>query len=551
MASLYQHPRVAPTASGNNYASSKLYFYAAGTTTPIAVYANPGLTVSLSNPVVASADGVFPAIFINESTSSSYRVIHKSAGNVSISDTDNIPAGVSAAQIGAALYPRTSAEISASVVPSNFQYAPGDVRRYGAVGDGVTNDTVAVNRALSSGAGEVLFPPGTYMVDNLSQTLTGQVLRGEGFPRLQKRANGPIITIAGNDVRVDGISFAGDAVSPIYSGDNIVATGERPKFINCDSRWASGRALKATGNGVLIVGTAGIWQTADSTATGYDIEIGVSGTATLYHQLFGVYSSQSTGGIKFIDCGSQSVIGGQFGKYTVAAGTTPVGSNGGMVSGARILGAVSIGLSSAIIMGCQISTVSVTFLAGTAGCVCTNNVFASGATVTNSGNVNNLIVREVSAGSTNNTKIGPDSSTAVLISDPASGKFTFPGVVQVPNNTGALQMLDSAGTNYATVNMSASNNLTIANNNGAVQIAASGSNVLQLIQGGTEKWAVDANGRLRGGGSGGPQIVVCTGTPEAAITAPVGSIALRTDGGASTTLYVKQSGTGNTGWVAK
>lgn len=42
-----------------------------------------------------------------------------------------------------------------------------------------------------------------------------------------------------------------------------------------------------------------------------------------------------------------------------------------------------------------------------------------------------------------------------------------------------------------------------------------------------------------------------TGTPEGAVTAPVGSVYLRTDGGASTTLYVKQSGAGNTGWVAK
>jgi hypothetical protein len=41
------------------------------------------------------------------------------------------------------------------------------------------------------------------------------------------------------------------------------------------------------------------------------------------------------------------------------------------------------------------------------------------------------------------------------------------------------------------------------------------------------------------------------GTPEGAETAPVGTLYLRTNGGASTTLYVKESGTGNTGWVAK
>jgi hypothetical protein len=42
-----------------------------------------------------------------------------------------------------------------------------------------------------------------------------------------------------------------------------------------------------------------------------------------------------------------------------------------------------------------------------------------------------------------------------------------------------------------------------------------------------------------------------TGTPEGAVTAPVGTAYLRTDGGAGTTLYVKESGTGNTGWAAK
>lgn len=42
-----------------------------------------------------------------------------------------------------------------------------------------------------------------------------------------------------------------------------------------------------------------------------------------------------------------------------------------------------------------------------------------------------------------------------------------------------------------------------------------------------------------------------TGTPEGAVTASVGTLFLRTDGGTSTTLYVKESGTGNTGWVAK
>ena len=40
-----------------------------------------------------------------------------------------------------------------------------------------------------------------------------------------------------------------------------------------------------------------------------------------------------------------------------------------------------------------------------------------------------------------------------------------------------------------------------------------------------------------------------TGSPEGGSIAGIGSIYFRTDGGANTTLYIKESGTGNTGWV--
>lgn len=41
------------------------------------------------------------------------------------------------------------------------------------------------------------------------------------------------------------------------------------------------------------------------------------------------------------------------------------------------------------------------------------------------------------------------------------------------------------------------------------------------------------------------------GTPEGAVAAGIGSTYRRTDGGALTSFYVKESGAGNTGWVAK
>lgn len=45
--------------------------------------------------------------------------------------------------------------------------------------------------------------------------------------------------------------------------------------------------------------------------------------------------------------------------------------------------------------------------------------------------------------------------------------------------------------------------------------------------------------------------ITVTGTPEGTESADIGSTARRTDGGAATSFYVKESGTGNTGWVAK
>lgn len=45
--------------------------------------------------------------------------------------------------------------------------------------------------------------------------------------------------------------------------------------------------------------------------------------------------------------------------------------------------------------------------------------------------------------------------------------------------------------------------------------------------------------------------IVGDGDPEGVVVAPVGAEFHRRDGGAGTSLYVKESGTGDTGWVGK
>lgn len=50
-------------------------------------------------------------------------------------------------------------------------------------------------------------------------------------------------------------------------------------------------------------------------------------------------------------------------------------------------------------------------------------------------------------------------------------------------------------------------------------------------------------------GASGPTWTSGSGTPEGVVTAPVGSTYSRTNGGANTALYIKETGSGNTGWV--
>lgn len=47
---------------------------------------------------------------------------------------------------------RSPGEISSGIVPSDFQYPPGDVRRYGATGNGTTDDSGAIQTALNVAA---------------------------------------------------------------------------------------------------------------------------------------------------------------------------------------------------------------------------------------------------------------------------------------------------------------------------------------------------------------------------------------------------------------
>jgi hypothetical protein len=87
---------------------------------------------------------------------------------------------------------------------------------------------------------------------------------------------------------------------------------------------------------------------------------------------------------------------------------------------------------------------------------------------------------------------------------------------------------------------------------GAVDfLKADGTTVGMTWDAAAQAFVVSGSGGVRLGSASGPLVLPGSGTPEGAVSAPVGSLFLRTDGGAGTSLYVKQSGSGNTGWVGK
>ena len=78
------------------------------------------------------------------------------------------------------------------VTYSMIEDAPVNVQDYGAVGDGVADDTVAIQAALSSGSTSVFFPAGTYLVDGgLSSSAAGVTITATGATIKLKNSAAP------------------------------------------------------------------------------------------------------------------------------------------------------------------------------------------------------------------------------------------------------------------------------------------------------------------------------------------------------------------------
>lgn len=182
MASLFTDGKFqAFDADGNPLASGKLYSYAAGTLTPLATYTTQAGNVANANPVILDSAGR-ASVWRG---AGSYRMILKSAADVTVWDVDNIAneagdlADTADSANGDALIGVKSALTGATARTQHGKNADCvSALDFGADNTGAADSTAAIQYALNTGK-QVFLPAGTYKISTLTFTANGQGLIGE------------------------------------------------------------------------------------------------------------------------------------------------------------------------------------------------------------------------------------------------------------------------------------------------------------------------------------------------------------------------------------
>jgi len=422
---------------------------------------------------------------------------------------------------------RTSAEKIAGIYPVDYTHPPGDVRRYGYVADDATDNSAALSAALAqmgqTGGAPMNLPAGIARFATSQDIPTSGVIRGAGKERTVLRYTGaaqafkqatPTARIY--EWRLSDFSLYNIGTGTVGIDMESVSTSDLARL------WVDGfttnvRLHSPTSGYCVYNRFSDVTTNSGANTKGFVL----SGTSTNAHAFIGCranFSSQvGTRGWDITDSNGNQIIachpeGGDVAVYLTATGAGLAGGN-----------IVSLCRFEAFNTGVQIASANVEH------------------------------TRVVENHYTTVTTPVTDSGTRSVVDDPVSARMTrtFPSTVPSDANGTMRYVRDADGgasLPFMVLRDSASSSGTPITLQ--VETERAVGSFFRGRRGGSTYYDVDAAGNVRVLSTGILR-AVGTGTPEGALAAPVGSTYQRTDGGAGTSFYVKESGTGNTGWVAK
>lgn len=134
------------------------------------------------------------------------------------------------ADIGAAFYPQTAAELAGSVTPTRFEYPAGDIRRYCTAAE--TDHTVAFTRA-HAGNSVIYAPAGTWNVDYFLMDTDGRMLKTDGFSTIIHQRTGNInrrvIEVCASNIIIGDLKITGNIATDTGEQQHgIFVSGNHP-----------------------------------------------------------------------------------------------------------------------------------------------------------------------------------------------------------------------------------------------------------------------------------------------------------------------------------